>query len=103
MNIWQFLDKQLARISPSGVAGAGIFLLTYWVLDMLAKDRTLADNDLFKTLSQAIIVQGLIGLAMAAWFTKNSGTSRTEITNTPANPVPTDPQPQENTDASNSR
>lgn len=70
MNVWQFLDKQIARIRPSGVAGAGIFLLTGIVLWMLRDDRTLADNDLFKTLAQAIVVQGLIGLAMAAWFTK---------------------------------
>lgn len=70
MNVWQFLDRQIARIRPSGVAGAGIFLLTGIVLWMLRDDRTLADNDLFKTLAQAIVVQGLIGLAMAAWFTK---------------------------------
>ena len=71
MNIWQFLDKQIGRIKPSGVAGAGIFALTVLVLQMLEDDRTLADNDLFKTLAQSIVVQGLVGLAMAAWFTKN--------------------------------
>ena len=70
MTFWAFLDRQIARISPSGVAGAGIFVLTGVVLYMLAKDRTLAGNDLFKTLAQAIVVQGLVGLAMAAWFTK---------------------------------
>lgn len=70
MNIWEFLDRQICRIKPTGVAGAGIFLLTGIVLLMLASDRTLADNDLFKTLAQAIVVQGLVGLAMAAWFTK---------------------------------
>lgn len=76
MNVWQFLDKQIARIRPSGVAGAGIFLLTGIVLWMLRDDRTLADNDLFKTLAQAIVVQGLIGLAMAAWFTKKDESPR---------------------------
>lgn len=76
MNFWQFLDKQIGRIRPSGVAGAGIFLLTFVVLWMLRDDRTLADNDLFKTLAQAIVVQGLIGLAMAAWFTRNKDASR---------------------------
>ena len=70
MTFWQFLDKQIGRLKPSGVAGAGIFVLTGVVLWMLANDRTLADDDLFKTLSQAIVVQGLVGLAMAAWFTK---------------------------------
>lgn len=76
MNFWQFLDKQIGRIGalkikPSTIAGAGIFALTVLVLEMLKEDRTLADNDLFKTLAQSIIVQGLVGLAMAAWFTKN--------------------------------
>ncbi len=74
MNFWQFLDKQLNRIHVSavGIAGAGIFVLTGVVLYMLDNDRELADNDLFKTLAQAIIVQGLIGLAMASWFTTNA-------------------------------
>lgn len=70
MNLWDFLDRQIARISPTGVAGAGIFVLTGIVLWMLYRDRTLADSDLFKTLAQAIVVQGLVWLAMAAWFTK---------------------------------
>lgn len=72
MTFWEFLDRQIGRISPSGTAGAGIFALTGVVLYMLASDRTLADNDLFKTLAQAIVVQGLVGLAMAAWFTKKA-------------------------------
>jgi len=71
MNFWEFLDKQIGRLKPSGVAGAGIFLLTAVVLFMVRDDRELAKDDLFKTLSQAIVVQGLVGLAMAAWFTKN--------------------------------
>lgn len=91
MNFWQFLDRQIGRIKPTGVAGAGIFLLTFLVLIMLKDDRTLADNDLFKTLAQAIVVQGLIGLAMAAWFTKNKDENRetrTRIVNPPSDPVP---------------
>ena len=92
MTFWEFLDRQISRIKPTGVAGAGIFILTFVVLWMLREDRTLAENDLFKTLSQAIIVQGLIGLAMAAWFTKSNGPNHTEITNTPDNPVPTENQ-----------
>lgn len=93
MNFWQFLDKQIDRIKPSGVAGAGIFLLTFVVLWMLRDDRTLADNDLFKTLAQAIVVQGLIGLAMAAWFTKNRAEpDETRIVNSPSDPVPVEPQ-----------
>lgn len=92
MNFWQFLDRQIGRIKPSGVAGAGIFVLTFVVLWMLRGDRTLADNDLFKTLAQAIVVQGLIGLAMAAWFTKNrEGPAETRIVNRRDDPVPTEP------------
>lgn len=51
------------------VAGAGAFLLTIMVFVMLWSKPELADNDLFKTLAQAVVVQGLVGLAMAHWFT----------------------------------
>lgn len=96
MNLWQFLDRQIGRLKPSGVAGAGIFVLTGIVLLMLSNDRTLADNDLFKTLAQAIIVQGLVGLAMAAWFTKkDDGPTETRIVNRRNDPVPTEPKEEE--------
>ena len=96
MNFWEFLDKQISRVKPSGVAGAGIFLLTFVVLVMLKADRELAKDDLFKTLAQAIVVQGLIGLAMAAWFTKNrEGTTETRIVNSDKDPVPVDPKREE--------
>lgn len=93
MTFWEFIDRQLGRLSVSSVAGAGIFVLTGVVLLMLSNDRTLADNDLFKTLAQAIVVQGLVGLAMAAWFTKKdeSGPTETRIVNQPSDPVPVDP------------
>lgn len=98
MNFWDFLDRQLGRLRASSVAGAGIFILTGVVLLMLSNDRTLADDDLFKTLSQAIVVQGLVGLAMAAWFTKKDDEpTDTRIVNRPSEPVPVDPaaDPQE--------
>lgn len=89
MNFWQFLDKQIGRLKPSGVAGAGIFVLTFVVLMMLDNDRALGENDLFKTLAQAIVVQGLVGLAMAAWFTKNREEPiKTRIINEKNDPVP---------------
>lgn len=91
MTFWAFIDKQLGRLTASSVAGAGIFVLTGVVLLMLSNDRTLADNDLFKTLAQAIIVQGLVGLAMAAWFTKKDEPGETRIINRPDEPVPVDP------------
>jgi len=94
MTFWDFLDRQIARVKPSGVAGAGIFVLTFVVLWMLRDDRTLADNDLFKTLAQAIVVQGLVGLAMAAWFTKKDETpSRVQIDQPADEPVPVEPKP----------
>jgi hypothetical protein len=91
MTLWQFLDKQIERLSPTGTAGAGIFVLTGIILWMLGHDHTLATNDLFKTLSQAIVVQGLVGLAMAAWFTKRPGDGPQDVTvtNKPTEPVPT--------------
>jgi hypothetical protein len=61
------------------VAGAGIFLLTAGVFAMVGLDRELADNDLFKTLAQAVVVQGLVGLAMAAWFTKKASSVPEEV------------------------
>lgn len=87
MTVWDFLDRQLNRMKVEHVAGAGVFLLTGFVLHMLRSEPELADNDLFKTLAQAIVVQGLIGLAMAAWFTtKHRDTVRIDQ---PANdPVP---------------
>lgn len=69
MNFWAFLDKLVSRWRVEHVAGCGVFLLTVYVLRMLQLYPELADNDLFKMLAQAIIVQGLVGLAMAAWFT----------------------------------
>lgn len=90
MTIWQFLDRQIGRLSPSGTAGAGIFVLTGIVLWMVYSDRTLAESDLFKTLAQAIVVQGLVGLAMAAWFTKKAGDDpqSVTVTNPPSQPLP---------------
>lgn len=69
MTVIELLDKHLDRITARGVAGAGIFALTLIDLLILVQYPELADNDLFKTLSQAIVVQGLVGLAMASWFT----------------------------------
>lgn len=57
------------RPRAEAIAGGGIFALTLIVLIMLYLRPDLADNDLFKTLAQAIVVQGLVGLAMAYYFT----------------------------------
>lgn len=76
MTFWDFLDRQLARVRAEHVAGAGVFILTGVVLALIATWPELAKDDLFKTLAQAVVVQGLVGLAMASWFTKKAGPSR---------------------------
>jgi len=59
----------LARI----IAGGGVFSLTLIVLVMIYLNPSLAENDLFAMLAQAIIIQGLIGLVMAFLFTGKNG------------------------------
>lgn len=57
------------RLRATTIAGGGLFALTLLVLAMIYTKPELADNDLFKSLAQAIIIQGLIGLACAFYFT----------------------------------
>lgn len=57
------------KIDPRAIAGCGIFSLSLLVLVMLYTKPELGDSDLFKSMAQAIIIQGLIGLAMAFYFT----------------------------------
>lgn len=81
-------------MTERGVAGAGIFALTVLVIGALIINPTLGDSDLFKTLAQAIVVQGLVGLTMAYWFTasKSEPNQKVEVVNEPDKPVPTEPQ-----------
>lgn len=65
------LDMNAARV----IAGGGSFLLTLIVLAIMVWKPELATNDLFKSLAQAIVIQGLIGLVMAFLFTGNQGKS----------------------------
>lgn len=62
-------STNLARI----IAGGGVFSLTLIVLVMIYLNPSLAENDLFAMLAQAIIIQGLIGLVMAFLFTGKNG------------------------------
>lgn len=55
------------------IAGAGSFALTVAVFVIMVVQPELAENDLFKSLSQAIVIQGLIGLVMAFLFTGKEG------------------------------
>lgn len=73
------------RLRPRTVAGGGIFALTVIVLAMIFFKPELAKDDLFKMLAQAIIVQGLVGLALAYWFTDKAGANNHEP---PAVPPP---------------
>ena len=75
MTFWDFLDRQLARVRAEHVAGAGVFILTGLVFALVAISPALAKDDLFKTLAQAVVVQGLVGLAMASWFTTKRGST----------------------------
>ena len=70
MNFWQFLDSRLQSVTSEGLAGAGIFVMTGIILAIMVLYPSLRSDDLFKVIAQAIVVQGLIGLAMARWFTK---------------------------------
>lgn len=51
------------------LAGAGAFALVILVFILMMIRPELAENDLFKSLAQAIVIQGLIGLVMAFLFT----------------------------------
>ena len=77
------------RANARAVAGAGIFALTLLVLAMIFFKPELVENDLFKMLAQAIVIQGLIGLAMAHYFTANSSQQQNvHVVNPPDEPVP---------------
>lgn len=73
MTVIELLDKQLSRLTAAGIAGCGIFALTVAVLWLAAAFPELRKDELFRVLAQAIVVQGLIGLAMASWFTVRHG------------------------------
>jgi hypothetical protein len=51
-----------------GWFGLGLFALTAAVFALLAHDPRLADNHLFSTLAQAVVITGLINLAAGYEF-----------------------------------
>lgn len=51
------------------LAGAGAFALVLLVFLIMVIRPELAKDDLFKSLAQAVVIQGLIGLVMAFLFT----------------------------------
>lgn len=62
----------IPRFRPTTIAGGGMFILTLIVLGMMWAEPDLRKDDLFKILAQAIVVQGLIGLCVASYFTRRS-------------------------------
>lgn len=71
------------KIDAHGLFSAGLFALTVGVLGLLAYDQKLAENHLFATLAQAIVLTGLINLAASFYF----GASKSQPPYTPP-PVP---------------
>lgn len=61
-------------------AAGGLFVQVNIILLMIYLRPTLADNDLFKMLAQAIVVQGFVGLALAFLFTSGGGDQRRDGT-----------------------
>lgn len=78
------------------IAGAGSFILTLLVFGIMIVRPELADNDLFKSLAQAIVIQGLIGLVMAFLFTGKQGAEESpqqvQVVNGGDDPVPVQPK-----------
>lgn len=66
------------------IAGAGVFVLTCGIFAMMYAKPELAESDLFKMLAQAVVAQGLIGLAMAYYFTSQH---RPQASGKPDDPV----------------
>jgi hypothetical protein len=62
-------NMKIPRIRSTTVAGGGSFALAVMVLLMIYIKPELADNDLFKILAQAIVIQGLIGLVLPFYYT----------------------------------
>jgi len=79
---------KLPTFKARTIAGAGIFFQSTMVFAMIYFKPELAKDDLFKMLAQAVVVQGLIGLAMAYWFTANSSREhQADATGKPDDPV----------------
>lgn len=77
---------KLPKFRSTTVAGGGSFALALLVLLMVYHKPALAENDLFKILAQAIVIQGLIGLVLPFYYTAKER---------PADPRPADPEPGE--------
>ena len=73
MTFWQFLDKTLDRLpgwpDVRGWIMIALFMLTTQIVWMIYFRPNLAEIDLFKTIAQVLVVQALVGLALAFYFT----------------------------------
>ncbi len=73
MNFWQFLDRVLGRMpgwpDTRGWIVLGLFSQCTLIIYLIASQPKLAELDLFKLIAQGLIIQALIGLALAYFFT----------------------------------
>lgn len=69
------MNMATARI----LAGGGSFALVILVFVMLWVKPELAKDDLFKSLSQAVVIQGLLGLVMPFLFTGQNDNRKDEL------------------------
>jgi hypothetical protein len=75
------------KIDAHGMFSAGLFLLTLGVFGLLAWRPALADNHLFATLAQGVVLTGLINLAASFYY----GASKTQPPYAPPPKAPSDP------------
>lgn len=78
----------MPKIDSRGWFSVGLFALAAAIFIMLDRNPDLANNPLFATLAQAIVITGLIN--MAAGF--NFGAAKEKPPSTPPE-TPPDPQP----------
>lgn len=73
MTFWQFLDRALQRMpgwpDTRGWIVLGLFGQCTYIIWLIARYPKLAEMDLFKLIAQGLIIQALIGLALAFFFT----------------------------------
>lgn len=74
MNFWEFLDKQFGRLLRAmpgwpdgrGLVGVAAVAMSVWLLHIYHLDRTLRDDDFFKTIATAVVITGFVN-AIIGW------------------------------------
>lgn len=100
MTIWDFLDRQIARLpgwpTERQLVTGLLFFLAWKLLDMAIENGTLWDVELFKIILQAVVIGAIIGSVVAFHFAANSRHDEPQpvtVKNPPDQPVPVEPQP----------